>query len=66
MNTHPTTIESLSYSIADVCKVSGLNRTSIFQEIRKGNLKARKFGRRTIILRGDLEHFLQQLPVANA
>ncbi len=63
----PTATQAnLSFSIAGVCEATGLNRTSIFQEIRKGNLKARKFGRRTIILRGDLEHFLQQLPVANA
>ncbi len=48
--------------IADVCKRTGLGRTTIFAAIRSGQLTARKVGRRTIILSSDLAGFLQALP----
>jgi hypothetical protein len=35
----------------------------IYDAIRRSELKARKMGRRTIILRADLEHWLDSLPV---
>lgn len=54
--------EKLAFSIADVVSLSGLCRTLVYSEIRAGRLRARKCGRRTIILRCDLEAFLQKLP----
>lgn len=39
-----------------------LGRTKIFEAIRKGELKARKVGRATIILREDALDYLQKLP----
>ncbi|WP_051407809.1 helix-turn-helix domain-containing protein, partial [Mesorhizobium sp. LNHC229A00] len=41
---------------------SGIGRTRIFAAINAGQLVARKFGRRTVILRQDLEAFLGALP----
>lgn len=35
----------------------------IYDAIRQGGLKARKMGRRTIILRNDLEQWLSNLPL---
>ena len=58
--------EKLAFSIPDVVHSSGLCRTLIYAEIRAGRLRARKCGRRTIILRHDLEAFLQGLPGAVA
>ena len=52
-----------SYSIANACDATGIKRSSIFEEIREGRLKARKFGRRTLILRSDLMEWLHALPL---
>ncbi len=41
---------------------SGLGRDSIYKSIREGRLKAKKFGRRTIVLASDLQAFLASLP----
>jgi excisionase family DNA binding protein len=50
-------------SIAEACAVAGLGRTKIYEAISDGSLKARKCGKRTIILRADLQSFLSALPV---
>jgi excisionase family DNA binding protein len=52
----------LSYSIADVVKLSGVGRTVLYEEIKAGRLKAHKLGRRTLILADDLQHWLTGLP----
>ena len=50
-------------SIADACKMAGVGRTTIYEAIAEGRLKARKLGRRTLILRDDLPtQFLAALP----
>ena len=52
-------------SIDEVVKAVGIGRTRIFAEIRSGQLVARKVGRRTVILKQDLEAWLRQLPRAS-
>jgi excisionase family DNA binding protein len=54
--------ERLGYSAEEAAKVAGVGRTRIFSAIGSGRLLARKFGRRTVILREDLEAFLRALP----
>ena len=51
-------------SIAEACAVAGIGRTKIYQAITDGSLKARKCGKRTLILRDELRHFLASLPSA--
>ncbi len=58
MNTH----DKLGYSPEEAAQVAGSGRTKIFNAIRDGHLKARKFGRRTVILADDLKTFLESLP----
>ena len=50
-------------SIAEFCQRYGPGRTTTYQEIQAGRLRARKVGRRTIITEDDAEEWLQQLPV---
>jgi hypothetical protein len=50
-----------AYRIADVCKVTGLGRTSIYAAIKSGDLVARKWNRCTIVLGEDLARFLNNL-----
>lgn len=49
------TIESFGAAFA-------LGRTSVFTEIKSGRLKARKIGRRTVILVADAEAWAASLP----
>jgi helix-turn-helix protein len=51
-----------AYRIADVCKLTGLGRTSIYEAIKAGDLVARKWQRCTIVLAEDLAEFLAELP----
>lgn len=51
----------LSLSIEEVCTATGLGRTKLYQLINSGELKARKIGKRTIILKDDLDAFLASL-----
>ncbi len=52
----------LALSIAEATVEAGVGRDSIYQAIRTGALVAKKYGRRTIILRRDLDRFLNSLP----
>ena len=56
----------LAVSIADACKVTGLCRTVIYEHIKSGRLCARKVGRRTVILAGDLRAWLENMPTIKA
>jgi helix-turn-helix protein len=53
---------SLAYTIAEACVVARAGRTAIYEAIRSGDLVARKRGRKTIILAGDLCRWVETLP----
>jgi excisionase family DNA binding protein len=63
MNTDLSRIQREGLSVAEACAVAGIGRTKIYQAISDGALKARKYGKQTIILRCDLNDFLVALPV---
>jgi excisionase family DNA binding protein len=52
----------LAFRIAEICRTTGLGRTTIYAAIASGRLTARKWGRTTIVLASDLRQFLQDLP----
>lgn len=52
----------LAHSIEDVCRKTSLGRTGVYEEIKAGRLKARKAGRRTVVLDSDLREWLASLP----
>lgn len=54
-------MDQLSISIEEACKITGIGRTKLYQAINQGSLKAKKFGKRTIILKNDLNTFLSNL-----
>jgi excisionase family DNA binding protein len=56
-------MEKIAYGIAEVCKLSGLGRTTLYASISSGALRAHKIGRRTILLHDDVVTFLHTLPV---
>ena len=53
----------LSMTIKDVCAVTGIGRTKIYEAINTGALKARKLDKRTLVLQDDLAAYLAGLEV---
>jgi excisionase family DNA binding protein len=62
IDSNAAAIPPAAYSINEACEVIGLGRDGVYRAISEGKLRARKFGKRTLILRGDLDAFLQALP----
>lgn len=51
----------LSLSIEEACAMTGIGRTKLYSALANGQLVAKKYGKRTIILRDDLNAFLSGL-----
>lgn len=54
--------DCLALGITDAARVAGVGRSTNYEEINAGRLKARKAGRRTLIARADLQAWLDALP----
>jgi len=50
--------ERLAYSVDEAAFLTGLSRDLLYDEMRRGNLRYRKVGRRRLITRQHLEEFL--------
>jgi excisionase family DNA binding protein len=59
---HERRARQRAMSIAEFCQRYGPGRTTAYEEIKSGRLRARKVGRRTIITDDDAENWLRQLP----
>jgi excisionase family DNA binding protein len=59
-----TSDKPISFDIITAAKFCGVGRSTLYEEIRSGRLKARKCGAKTLLLRRDLEAFVESLPVA--
>lgn len=53
-------------TITGAVSVSGMSRTSIYEALKRGDLTARKAGRRTLISFADLQSYLASLPAYQA
>ena len=54
--------EILALSLKDAARAAGLGKSALYEAIAERRLTARKFGRRTLVLKADLEAFLRHLP----
>jgi hypothetical protein len=54
--------EPVAYGIDQAVQATGIGRTGLYEAIRSGQLRARKYGKRTLILAPDLGAFLSSLP----
>jgi excisionase family DNA binding protein len=66
MSTPQSDGRKVAHSINEVCAQTGVGRDGIYRAINEGRLRARKFGRRTVILESDLQSFLEGLPTLGA
>jgi len=58
------TLEQLAFTVPDAAAATGTSRARLYEAMRVGDLKARKFGRRTLIEAGELKRWLGSLPEA--
>ena len=56
-------MKPVAYSVPQVLEMIGISRSKFYQLVNGRQIKVRKIGNRTIILAGDLDEFLQLLPV---
>ena len=52
----------LAYSVDEVAQLTGLSRDLLYDQMRRGNLRYLKIGRRRLITRQHLEAFLSVVP----
>jgi hypothetical protein len=62
VNNHKRELQTEGLTLSEASIVSGIGRTKLYEAIADGKLTARKYGSRTIVLRGDLLRFLGSLP----
>jgi hypothetical protein len=57
--------DAVAHTIADAVRVSGIGRTTLYEQIGAGKIDARKVGNRTLILADSLRSYIATLPPAN-
>ncbi|WAV88897.1 helix-turn-helix domain-containing protein [Oxalobacter aliiformigenes] len=63
MNTeNDKTTGKLLFSVKEFCEMVGIGRTTFYQEVKAGRIKAKKMGRSTLIPKSELERFIEELP----
>lgn len=54
--------DSAALSIAQTARFLGIGRSTLYMIIKEGQLPVRKLGKRTLVMRADLERFIATLP----
>lgn len=54
--------EKIAYRIPEAVRATGIGRSSLYELIKAGGLRTRKFGTRTLIERTELERLIARLP----
>lgn len=59
-------IVPIAYTIKEVCSLSRIGKTSLYAAIGRGELVARKLGKKTLILEVDFRRWIETLPTINS
>lgn len=52
----------ISFTVAEAMAATGLGKTTLYEEIGNGRLRAKKRGATTLIRGEDLRHYIDSLP----
>ena len=56
----------ITVTIPDAVRATGMSRTSIYEALKRGDITAKKAGRRTLISFADLDAYITSLPAYRA
>jgi excisionase family DNA binding protein len=59
-------MEQLALTVAEACAAARISRTTLYEAIKRGDLVAAKYGRKTLIRVDDLRCWLANLPPIDA
>ena len=60
------TMDKLMIGTAEAARLLGLSRSALYQRVARGTVPGRKFGRRLVFVRDELEGFVRRLPMRRA
>jgi len=60
------TQSKLAYSVEEISTQTTLSKAFVRNEITAGHLKARRFGRRVLVLNEDLQNYLRKVTNQNS
>ena len=63
---YPTMQAPIAVTIPAAVAATGMSRSALYEALKRGDLTARKAGRRTLIWFSDLEAYLASLPTYQA
>lgn len=66
MNKAPDYLPKAYGTMPEAVQFSGMSRSALYEALKRGDLSARKAGRRTLISFLDLEAYLANLPTYQA
>jgi excisionase family DNA binding protein len=58
----PPLSERPTLTIDEFCKMVGVGRTTFYKAVAAGDLKPRKYGRRTLVTREEMLRFVNDMP----
>jgi excisionase family DNA binding protein len=58
------TSDKLAYGVAEAVRAAGVGRTTLYEAMSSGQLRAVKMGARTLIPASELRRFIDMLPPA--
>jgi excisionase family DNA binding protein len=56
----PPADDRRTYTVTEVAALVGISRSTAYECVRRGEIPSRRFGRRIVVLRHELDHVLGQ------
>jgi predicted DNA-binding transcriptional regulator AlpA len=67
MGDRADTFEPVAYAgVSAAAKAAGLSRSAFYNEIKAGRVTGRRYGRRVVFEKSEIERFVRSLPTTSA